>query len=77
MADVQSPVPGTFYRRPSPDADPFVEEGDTVEAGAVVGVVEVMKQFLDVPAPAGGTVGTFQIADGDAVSAGQTIVDVS
>jgi acetyl-CoA carboxylase biotin carboxyl carrier protein len=53
-----------------------VQEGDTVEAGAVVGLVEVMKQFHDVVADGGGTVGAFQVENEGMVDAGQTIVTV-
>ena len=73
---VRSPIPGVFYRRPEPDAPPFVEEGDVVEAGAVVGVVEVMKQFHEVRADAGGRVGPFQIDNEGVVSAGAVVVSL-
>lgn len=42
---VLSPLPGTFYRKPTPDAAPYVDVGETVTAGTVIGLVEVMKQF--------------------------------
>jgi biotin carboxyl carrier protein len=76
-AEVRSPIPGIFYRRPSPDADVFVEEGDAVEADAVIGLVEVMKQFHEVRAEAPGTVGTFQVENEGTVDAGQVIVSLS
>ena len=76
MAEIRSPIPGIFYRRPSPEEDEFVQEGDTVEAGAVVGLVEVMKQFHDVVSEAAGTVGTFQVENEGMVDAGQMIVTV-
>ena len=76
MAEIRSPIPGIFYRRPSPEEDEFVQEGDTVEAGAVVGLVEVMKQFHDVVTEAAGTVGTFQVENEGMVDAGQMIVTV-
>ena len=76
MAEIRSPIPGIFYRRPSPDEAEFVQEGDTVEAGAVIGLVEVMKQFHDVVADEAGTVGAFQIENEGMVDAGQTIVTV-
>ena len=76
MAEIRSPIPGIFYRRPSPDDAEFVQEGDTVEAGAVIGLVEVMKQFHDVVADEAGTVGAFQIENEGMVDAGQTIVTV-
>ena len=77
MAEIRSPIPGIFYRRPSPDEDEFVQEGDTVEAGAVIGLVEVMKQFHEVMAEEGGTVGSFQVGNEGEVDAGQTIVELS
>ena len=40
--DILSPLPGTFYRKPSPDAPPFAEVGQSVKAGDVIGLVEVM-----------------------------------
>jgi biotin carboxyl carrier protein len=76
VAEIRSPIPGIFYRRPSPEEDEFVQEGDTVEAGAVVGLVEVMKQFHDVVTEAAGTVGTFEVENEGMVDAGQMIVTV-
>jgi len=75
MADnkIKAPAPGTFYRRPSPDEDPYVEEGDRVESGQVVGLVEVMKNFIDVKAPQDGVVETFLVANEDLVEAGQDV----
>ena len=46
--EVVTPVPGTFYRRPDPDSDPFKNEGDSVEAGETIGLVEIMKSFEEV-----------------------------
>ena len=54
---VRSPLPGTFYRRPSPDADPFVNEGDAVATGDVIGLVEVMKTFYELKADQDGEPG--------------------
>jgi biotin carboxyl carrier protein len=71
---VKSPLPGTFYRRPSPDADPYVNEGDTVEAGDVVGLVEIMKQFHEVKAEAAGVVAEFLIENEAPIDAGQDIL---
>ncbi|ERX16983.1 hypothetical protein Q012_04063 [Pseudomonas aeruginosa S35004] len=48
--NVQSPLPGTFYRKASPDAPPYAEVGQAVEAGSVIGLIEVMKQFSEVQA---------------------------
>ena len=48
--EIRSPLPGTFYRKPSPEAAPFVEDGASVAVGDVIGLVEVMKSFHEVKA---------------------------
>ena len=47
---IEAPIPGTFYRRPSPDQPPFKGEGDTVAVGDTIGLIEVMKTFNPVNA---------------------------
>ena len=53
---IKSPIIGTFYRRPSPDKDPFVNVGDTLEVGSVVGIVEAMKLFNEIESEISGTI---------------------
>jgi acetyl-CoA carboxylase biotin carboxyl carrier protein len=60
---VLSPLPGLFYRRPSPEAPPFKQEGDAVRIGDVIGLVEVMKQFTEIQADADGKVVRFLVDD--------------
>jgi acetyl-CoA carboxylase biotin carboxyl carrier protein len=77
MADrrtIKAPMPGTFYRRPSPDEDPFVSEGDRVSSGDVVGLVEVMKSFNEVKSDQDGVIESFLVENEDAVEAGQAVV---
>jgi len=76
MADktIKSPYPGTFYRRPSPEADPYVSEGDRVSAGDVVGLVEIMKNFHEVRSEEEGVVERFLVENEDLVEAGQDLV---
>ena len=71
---IKSPLPGTFYRRPNPEAEPYVSEGDRVEAGTVVGLVEIMKNFTEIKADAEGVVKRYLIENEDAVEAGQDVV---
>ncbi len=71
---IQSPFPGTFYRRPSPQDGPYVGEGDRVEAGTVVGLVEIMKNFHEITAEEAGTVVRFLAENEDLVEAGQDLV---
>lgn len=75
--DVLSPLPGTFYRKPSPDAAPFVKEGDPVKVGDVVGLVEVMKMFNEVHADSAGTAVRFLVDDEAPVEAGQALLAIN
>jgi biotin carboxyl carrier protein len=71
---VKTPLPGTFYRRPSPDAEPFVQEGDTIAAGEVVGLIEIMKTFHEIRSDADGVVARFLVENEELVDAGQDII---
>jgi acetyl-CoA carboxylase biotin carboxyl carrier protein len=71
---IKSPVPGTFYRRSSPEAEPYVTEGDRVKPGDVVGLVELMKSFHDVKSESEGVVGRFLVENEDLVEAGQDLI---
>ncbi|ENZ8319041.1 biotin/lipoyl-containing protein [Klebsiella pneumoniae] len=53
---VISPLPGVFYRQPSPEAPPFVVTGDKVGPDTVIGLIEVMKQFSEIFAETSGTI---------------------
>lgn len=76
MATIKASMPGVFYRRPSPEEDPFVPEGGAVAAGQTIALIEVMKTFNEVKADSAGTVSRFLIAEGDEVSMGQEIAEV-
>ena len=71
---IKSPLPGTFYRRPNPQADPYVSEGDEVKAGDVVGLIEIMKSFHEIQSDANGVVARFLVENEDLVDAGQAII---
>ena len=53
---VTSPIVGTFYRSPSPDADPYVEEGDLVKKGQVLCIVEAMKLMNEIESEVDGRI---------------------
>jgi biotin carboxyl carrier protein len=76
MSAIRSPLPGIFYRRPSPDAPPFKEDGAPVAVADVVGLVEVMKSFHEVAAGTAGSSITFLIDNEEPVMAGQVIAEV-
>lgn len=71
---IVSPLPGTFYRRSDPDAEPFVKEGDSVQPGDVIGLVEIMKSFHEVKADSGGVVDQFLVENEGEVDIGQEIL---
>ena len=73
---IKAPMPGTFYRRPEPESDAYVEEGDSVSAGDTVGLIEVMKSFHEVKAEEDGTVSKVLAEDEEAVSAGQDLLEM-
>lgn len=56
MITIPSPIVGTFYRSPSPDADPYVEEGDYVKKGQVLCIVEAMKLMNEIESEVSGRV---------------------
>ena len=78
MADktIRAQMPGTFYRRPDPESDAYVEEGDQVAAGDTVGLIEVMKSFHEVKAEEEGTIARFLVESEEAVDAGQDLVEM-
>ena len=64
---VEAPIVGTFYRKPSPDSEPFVSVGDRVEVGQTLCIIEAMKLMNEIQAEAAGTVKQILIEDGQPV----------
>lgn len=73
---VEAPMPGVFYRRPDPDDPNFVEPGDTVEEGEVIGLVGVMKNFHDITAESDGEIVEFFVDNEQEVDAGDELVAI-
>ncbi|KFG70457.1 acetyl-CoA carboxylase biotin carboxyl carrier protein [Microvirga sp. BSC39] len=71
---VLSPMVGTAYRKPSPDAKNFVEIGSKVQAGDKVLLVEAMKTFNEIVAPRAGTVTAIFVEDGTPVEYGEPLL---
>jgi acetyl-CoA carboxylase biotin carboxyl carrier protein len=71
---IQSPMVGTFYRAPSPDAAPFVEEGDSVRKGQPLCIIEAMKMMNEIEAEIGGRVVRILCENGQPVQYGQPLV---
>lgn len=73
LIEVRSPMVGTFYRRPSPDSDAFVEVGSEVAAGDALCLVEVMKLFTTLHAELAGRVVEVCVDDADLVEHDQVL----
>jgi acetyl-CoA carboxylase biotin carboxyl carrier protein len=71
---VTSPMVGTAYRRPSPEAKPFVELGATVKEGERILLIEAMKTFNEITAPRSGTVSEILVEDGQPVEFGEPLM---
>ena len=54
--EVKAKIAGTFYRAPSPDSEPFVQVGQKVKKGDVIGLIEAMKMMNDIVAPEDGVI---------------------
>ncbi len=74
MAEILSPLPGTFYMRPAPDAPNYKQIGDSVAIDDVIGLVEVMKMFNEVRAEVSGKVVRYTVENEDPVEAGQLLL---
>ena len=74
LPTITSPMVGTFYRAPSPGAAPFIEVGDTVKKGQVIGIIEAMKLLNEVEADKDGVVQAFAAENGQPVEYGQPLV---
>jgi biotin carboxyl carrier protein len=68
-----APLVGTFYRRPSPEDEPFVRPGDLVEPGTTVGIIEAMKVMNEIKAEQPGRLVRAMVDDGDPVEYSQIL----
>jgi acetyl-CoA carboxylase biotin carboxyl carrier protein len=73
---ITSPMVGTFYKAPSPDAEPFVSVGSSISAGDVVCIVEAMKMMNEIESEFSGKITEVCVADGEPVEYGQTLMYV-
>jgi len=76
LNEIVSPMVGTFYTAPSPDAEPFVRVGSRVEPETVVCVIEAMKVFNEIKAETTGTIEKILVGNGQAVEFGHVLFSV-
>lgn len=70
---VISPIPGIFYRRPSPDEEVYIQEGQSVNTGDTIGLIEVMKNFYEVKAEHNGILQNFFVENEQVINAGEEL----
>lgn len=76
VVEVVSPMVGTFYRKPSPESDPYVEVGDNINDDTIVCIVEAMKLFNEIEAETTGEIVEVLVEDGELVEYGQPLFKV-
>jgi acetyl-CoA carboxylase biotin carboxyl carrier protein len=76
LAIVKSPIVGTFYRAPEPDAKPFVQVGDTVKKGQVLCIIEAMKLMNEIDSEYDGEVVNVYVENGQAVQYGERLFGI-
>ncbi len=74
--EVTSPMVGTFYRAPSPEAEPYVREGDPVAVDTTLCIIEAMKVMNEIPAGVSGIVREILVKNGESVEFGQPLFRV-
>jgi len=77
MSQILSPLPGTFYTQASPEEPVYKAQGDAVAVGDTIGLVEVMKTFIEIKAETAGTFASYALESGAAVTAGQVLAELT
>jgi acetyl-CoA carboxylase biotin carboxyl carrier protein len=70
---IKSPIVGTFYRGPNPEAEPFVKLGDLVEAGQTICIIEAMKLMNEIEADISGEITRILVGNGEPVEYGEPL----
>ncbi|TDQ41648.1 acetyl-CoA carboxylase biotin carboxyl carrier protein [Aureibacillus halotolerans] len=73
LQEITSPMVGTFYASPSPDAKAYVQPGDTISSGKVVCILEAMKLFNEIESEVSGTIEKVLVENGQLVEYGQPL----
>ena len=76
LAEITSPVVGTFYRSPAPDDPPFVDVGDRIQTTQIVCIVEAMKVMNEIEAELAGEIVEILVQNGEPVEFGQALMRV-
>lgn len=75
--EIKAPIVGTFYRKPSPDKEPFVKIGDNIKKGDVICIIEAMKMMNEIKSEYSGTVLAVNVENAEPVEYGQSLFELS
>jgi acetyl-CoA carboxylase biotin carboxyl carrier protein len=73
LVPIKSPMVGTFYRSPAPDADPYVEENSSIDVGQTVCIVEAMKLMNEIESDVKGRISSILVENAQPVEYGQVL----
>ena len=73
LHEIKSPIVGTFYRAPAPDADPYIQVGDNISEGSVLCIVEAMKLMNEIESDIGGKIVKILVEDATPVEYNQPL----
>jgi len=73
LIEIKSPIVGTFYRAPAPDASPLVEIGDTIKEGDVLCIIEAMKLMNEIKSEVSGKIADVLVENGEPIEFGQVL----
>ncbi len=76
IVSINSPMVGVFYNSPNPGSPAYVKEGDYIESGMVVGLIEAMKTFNEIRTDVSGIVKEIPVVDGQMVEHGQVLLKI-
>ncbi|GAB6077602.1 acetyl-CoA carboxylase biotin carboxyl carrier protein [Hydrogenobaculum acidophilum] len=74
---IKSPLVGTFYRAPSPEAPPFVEVGDIISPGQTLCIIEALKVMNEIESDIKGRIESILVENGEVVEYGQPLFEIS
>lgn len=74
---IRSPMVGTYYASPNPDAAPYVKVGQSIKAGDTIGIIEAMKMFNPIEADVSGTVRAILVESGQALEFDELMIIIS
>lgn len=74
LVEISAPMVGTFYRAPAPDAEPFIQVGETISQGQVLFIIEAMKMMNEIESEIKGVVKQILVGNGEPVEYGQPLL---